>query len=100
MIVENYKEKKEKNDVSDCLYKQFGNGVFLIKGRYGGELELMIICSGNQDILIIGEHNDIRFISSNNGTIVYKDFDKYYSFIKKLSTNELVVRLQKEGVDE
>jgi len=95
MIIENYTSKKENDNHSYDLIKRFGEGVHLVKYKDTDEFSLLII-ERNSNPILVREGNTISCIMLNKEVqALYFDFDDDYEYIKKLDTDELIVRLKK-----
>lgn len=83
--------KIQPKDQHKTLFERFGSGVHLIQTRKGKH-HLMIICNIGVDVLFISHFdNNVTYI---RGT--YANFDNNYDYVKKLSDDELIVRVKNE----
>jgi len=89
MRVKNIGEVKDNKEA--CLYKRYGEGVHLIKSKKNRGYNLLIICLPSNPALFISETNEISYTPSIEEQIEWKGFDEDYTYIKKLSSQELIV---------
>jgi hypothetical protein len=117
MIVNNYKNAEENYKKIECLFKEFGSGVHLVRNKHESqttgvnEFELMIISHDCSICMFIDTQYKCFEIRKNShkevdkGTpsfrrvLPYEIFYEEYEYIKKLKTHELIVYLDSE-VDE